>query len=543
MAGTLDEEEASEASPEIPRSATALRADYRVDQVRIWHGTLERPRDMTETEYQPFVRYCMEFFMRGTVLWKKDSHGRHKVVVTPEQRWSVLKSAHDNVGHKGFYATRALLTERFWWPYMADNIAWFVRTCDLCQQRQVRKIRIPPTVAVPAPIFAKIYMDTMHLPTSGGFKYIVQGRCSLTHYPEWRMLRRENASTLANWIFQDILCRWGTLLEIVTDNGTPFVKALTHLEKQYKIRHIRISGYNSQANLSERPHFDVREALYKAADGNQSKWHTVAHSVFWADRVTVRRRMGCSPFFAVTGAHPLLPLDISEATYLLPPPESVLSTTELISQRAIALQKRQEQLAWLHSDVFEARVQAAIRFERDHAYTIRDYNFQQGDLVLMRNTAIEKSLSRKMRKQYLGPLIVISRNKGGAYILCELDGAVFHRPIAAFRVIPYFARETIELPPLEDLLDISMERLREMEESILEDPEDESDEEETGEKSEEALAIQTGPRRKSPCPTAPSPKPAVTYHRNNPSYSHGVDGLTGDCQDLSWREMTSSGSL
>ncbi|CAK5265244.1 unnamed protein product, partial [Mycena citricolor] len=79
-----------------------------------------------------------------------------------------------------------------------------------------------------------------------------QGRCSLMHYPEWRMLRRENASALANWIFQDILCRWGTLLEIVTDNGTPFVKALTHLEKQYKIRHIRISGYNSQANLSER---------------------------------------------------------------------------------------------------------------------------------------------------------------------------------------------------------------------------------------------------------------------------------------------------
>ncbi|CAK5268710.1 unnamed protein product, partial [Mycena citricolor] len=112
-------------------------------------------------------RYCMEFFRRGTVLWRKDSHGRHKVVVQPERRWSVLELAHDDVGHKGFYATRALLTERFWWPHMADDIAWFVRTCDLCQQRQVRKIHIPPTVAVPAPIFAKMYMDTMHLPTSG----------------------------------------------------------------------------------------------------------------------------------------------------------------------------------------------------------------------------------------------------------------------------------------------------------------------------------------------------------------------------------------
>ncbi|KAH7916824.1 hypothetical protein BV22DRAFT_989028, partial [Leucogyrophana mollusca] len=54
----------------------------------------------------------------------------------------------------------------------------------------------------------------------------------------------------------------------------------------------------------------VRQALYKACDGDQSKWHTVFQSVIWADRVTVRRRMGCSPYFAVTGAHPILPLDI-----------------------------------------------------------------------------------------------------------------------------------------------------------------------------------------------------------------------------------------
>ena len=112
---------------------------------------------------------------------------------------------------------------------------------------------------MPAPLFTKMYMNTMHLPRSGGFSYIVQGQCSLTHYPEFWMLRKETAQALGDWIFQDILCRWGTLVEIVSDNGKPFIATLSYLKKKYHVKHIRISGYNSRANgIVERLHFDVR---------------------------------------------------------------------------------------------------------------------------------------------------------------------------------------------------------------------------------------------------------------------------------------------
>jgi hypothetical protein len=78
----------------------------------------------------------------------------------------------------------------------------------------------------------------------------------------------------------------------------------------------------------------------------------------------------------------------------------------------------------------------------------------------MRNTQIEKSLDRKMRPRYLGPLIVIDRNYGGAYVLCELDGSVLHRPVAAFRILPYLARKSIPLPP--NFLDIDPKRLEQL---------------------------------------------------------------------------------
>jgi hypothetical protein len=180
--------------------------------------------------------------------------------------------------------------------------------------------------------------------------------------------------------------------------------------------------------------------------------------------------MGCSPYFAATGAHPLLPLDIFEATYLQPPPDSILSSTDLIVRRAIALQKRSDDISRLYSKVYAARRKAALRFEREHAATMHDFNFARGDLVLVRNTAIEKALNRKMRPRYLGPLIIISRNYGGAYVICELDGSVLHRPIAAFRVVPYLARKSIPLP--DNFLDIDTNRLRELEQSndIDDDP-------------------------------------------------------------------------
>ena len=305
--------------------------------------------------------YCTEFFIDSQRLWYKDCKGEHKLVIAQDCHMFILASAHDDTGHHGYFVTHAHISLCYWWPFMGNDIAWFVKTCHICQTCKTQNILIPPVVATPAPLFAKIYVDTMHLPTSGGFKYIVQGRCSIIHYPEFDMLRNENAKAIGDWLLKCFIYRWGTLVEIVSDNGGPFVKAIGYLSKKYHINHIRISGYNSRANgIVERSHFDIRQALFKAAGGDQAKWSSVAHSVFWADRITVRKRMGCSPYFAVTGTHPLQPFDIVEASYLLPPPDSVLSTTDLIARQALVLQKLSEDLNTLHSKVFQARREAAV---------------------------------------------------------------------------------------------------------------------------------------------------------------------------------------
>ena len=59
--------------------------------------------------------------------------------------------------------------------------------------------------------------------------------------------------------------------------------------------------------------------------------------------------------------------------------------------------------------------------------------------------------------------------------MAELDGSVFDRPVAAFRVIPYFAQTKLNLPPMEQLLNISQRRLQQLKDLETIDPDEVED--------------------------------------------------------------------
>src|SRR5579863_5663371 len=69
------------------------------------------------------------------------------------------------------------------------------------------------------------------------------------------------------FLFKEVLCRWGAVEEVVTDNGMPYVAALDWLVDRYGIRHICISAYNSRANgIVEQQHRTIIESLIKCYD-------------------------------------------------------------------------------------------------------------------------------------------------------------------------------------------------------------------------------------------------------------------------------------
>jgi len=328
---------------------------------------------MNTKELKVLIRKASGFFVVDGWLWKKDPRMRHKLVVEEGKQLGILRQVHNELGHKGIFTTHTHILEHFWWPYFDNDVRWYLKTCHECQVQSTQHLYIPPTIPTPLSLFRKVYINTMLMPRSNGFRYIVHGCCSLSSYPEWRMLPHENSCTLGSFVFEDILCCWGAVEEIVTDNGPAFVQAVEYLSKQYHINHIHISPYNSYANSPvEQHHFDVREFLIKAGNEKESSWTAITPSVFWAERVSIQKSTGYSSYFLVHRTEPLFPFDLFKATYLAPVLTKPILPTNLIAYHARQLQKCPEDLAEAKQRLMKAYWESVCHFEEAHKNLIKN---------------------------------------------------------------------------------------------------------------------------------------------------------------------------
>jgi len=164
--------------------------------------------------------------------------------------------------------------------------------------------------------------------------------------------------------------------------------------------------------------------LYKATKEEVKKWFWHLPHVTWADRITVRKRAECLPYFMVTRAHPTIPLNVVEATWLVKYPERMILSTKVKGLQALALAKHVKYVEEIRQRVLKEKIQRMLQLESNLQHRIKEFNLKLGSLVLVKNSAIELLADRKMKPRYLGPMVMIRCLRGGAFILAELNGAV-----------------------------------------------------------------------------------------------------------------------
>ena len=414
-----------------------------LSQIHHFLDTLETPTFKTVQKKRRFIAKAQEFLVKNNRLYKRNGDRPPLTVIrTPEQKLSILKQAHEGTGHRGIYAVTELIRQRYFWPYFRADIYHHIKSCHDCQIRSLKRTELPLTISAPTTLFTKIYVDIMHMPESADkYKYIVAARDDLSGTCEARALQHATSTELSRFFWEEIYCRYGAPLKVVTDNGPEIKKAFEALLKRLGIPQIRITPYNHHANgVVERGHFILREAIVKACKGDFRQWPSKLPEAVFADRVTISRVTGFSPYQLLHATDPLLPLDLVEATFLVENIRAGISTSELLQLRMRQIRKHPDDLARAAKILEKARFASKAQFEQRFVKRLSRDEYQPGELVLVRNTGIELSHNRKHQPRYLGPYEVDQKASEKSYTLKDLDGTPLQHRVGTFRLLPYISR-------------------------------------------------------------------------------------------------------
>ncbi|XP_070047481.1 uncharacterized protein [Nicotiana tomentosiformis] len=119
---------------------------------------------------------------------------------------------------------------------------------------------------------------------------------------------------VVDFLWENIICRFGIPNEIVCDNGPQFIDSKEFLE-DLKIKRTTYSPYHPSANGQEESIKKVIiQNLKERLEAAKGKWPEELLGVPWAYRTTAKSSMRETPFSFVYGAEALIPVEVGEPT-------------------------------------------------------------------------------------------------------------------------------------------------------------------------------------------------------------------------------------
>ena len=245
------------------------------------------------------------------------SSGKMRPVVPASMRKDLIHQLH-SIGHPGIKGTTRLISDRYFWPHMSNDIKEWCRACPTCQQQKVTTHTKAPWKELPHPSarFSTVHIDivgplpasTSEFSAGGTYRYILTAIDRYTRWLEAIPLVGISAEEVASAFVNTWVSRFGVPLEVITDRGTQLESGLFHhLSKKLGFIRLRTTAYNPKANgLVERQHRTLKTIL--RPHGNN--WLDALPLALFAMRITPSSSTGVAPFTMVTGSYPLSPLSL-----------------------------------------------------------------------------------------------------------------------------------------------------------------------------------------------------------------------------------------
>ncbi|MCO5554435.1 hypothetical protein L7F22_007965 [Adiantum nelumboides] len=248
---------------------------------------------------------------------------------------------------------------------------------------------------------------------------------------------RVTAKDVANFIFNNICCKFGTPLEIISDRGPGSRGDLVgEIMTKLGIKRRHFTPYYPQCNgLVEKVNGMICKIITKHVEDKAQKWNQHLDATLWAYRTSFKASLGYTPFQLVYGQEALLPIEVELSSLrVLQAREG--GPKEKVKQRILALEKleldREEAILHYVNQAEKRR----INFNKK----LKAKDIKENSLVLRYDNKLDNKKDGKFVPHWEGPFKVVRKYDNGSYQLMNTTGKLHKTRVNGWRLNPYFSQ-------------------------------------------------------------------------------------------------------
>ncbi|KAL2247788.1 UNVERIFIED_CONTAM: Gag-Pol polyprotein [Sesamum indicum] len=316
-----------------------------------------------------------------------------------------------------------VMQQGYFWPTLVEDSKNLVRKCESCQ-RYASLIHQPATPMEPIRIacpFDQWGIDIVgpFPPAQAQKKFIIVAVEYFSKWVEAEAVAKISEKEVINFIWKNIICRFGIPRILISDNGTQFQgRKITEWCKELKIAQHFTAVANPQANgQTEVTNRTILQHL-KTRLENKGSWVGELPGVLWAYRTIPRTATGETPFCLVYETEAIIPVEIGEESQRVIQYEPETNRKERSFDLTVIEEKREVAYARIlhHKGLMM----------KSHDRKIRPRQLQVGDLVFKKVEA-SKHVG-KLEPPWEGPYKVNEIRRRGTYKLQDMQGRDLPRP-------------------------------------------------------------------------------------------------------------------
>lgn len=289
---------------------TAPRLDITQDLPTLQHlKDYSFPPTASEQEKMRIRNKSVRYEYRGEQLYHRVAD---KPVPDMDDRPDIIATAH-SYGHYGIDKTTNIVQNHWWWWGLKEHVKQHVKSCAPCKLG-LAKFNEPVTMQpiTVQGIYHKVGVDMIGpIQTSAsGNKYIVTAIDYMSKNIEATAVPDKSSKTTAEFFYKDIICRHGTPVEVVTDQGGEFLGEFQTLLDKCGIDHRTTSAYHPQANgLTERANQTITRSLVRMTEADPLNWDKQIPTLLMGYQATKQASTKYAPFHMLYGHDMVLPIN------------------------------------------------------------------------------------------------------------------------------------------------------------------------------------------------------------------------------------------